>query len=457
VDEELARTFLQPGSEAWAVYADELQTRGDPRGELIAIELELDGELPTEERERLEVAAAPLREQFTAALARRLAGAGIEAGVAATWRFGFLRSVNVERSFELHERLASVFAGDEARFLCALAIDASPHRQPRKPVGATAVDRLARALPCLRTLTLIGREVFESLEHPSLESLHIRGHDAIVELDRVNLPRLVELEYTLMPGPLLEQIYRVTDLDPDPYRFTAALHGPAMPALRRLDLSRNNPGAREYSVYREGEDPGVLFEALALDVTSRLEELVLPTATEAQIVSAREALARVPRLRMPRLYPRTSGVSAGRLRELLPNLEIADEYRHPHAGEIYGREVMRIQTNPCSKNNFVWVGFARIAKILESRWDALSSVSRACFDELIDSFGGLEYAEDYIVRGPREQMMPVIPLHSAVSELVRGAEQVDDRIQRLVDLLERHVDCCETITLKKIWGWNEEL
>lgn len=325
--DELLCTFLQPSSAAWSVYADELQARGDPRGELIAIELSLESGAPEAEREQLEA---------------------------------------------------------------------------------------------------------RQVEHLALECLRISGHDVVIELADAALPRLRELDLALVCGWGDDRGAR-SGVEPD--WLTALFNGPATQRLRSLDLSRNNPGAREYTSFLGGREPGVLFEALArTSVCGRLEQLSLPSPTDERIFAASEQLGRVARLRMPRLY---SWCSVGRTRLLarLPELEIESEYPHRPSGVIDPLE--RIEAD--SSLVFHRVSAQHFADLLEHRHEQLSPTARATLVEFWERFSRLALAGAGEQPGSARELVFDLPrFRQALDELIHDMAEDPGDFELLRGMLYEH-------------------
>jgi uncharacterized protein (TIGR02996 family) len=225
---ELEGAILEdPGNdEAYLVYADWLQTQGDPRGELITVQHKL-AKASGAEKKKLAKAEADLLAEHAAAFWPKKLKAAIDeeatgsrkdrwdleyATCAASWRNGFLASVRVGLSYELAEekdyRIAPIVSEllkhPSGRFLEELTIGAlgiADEYDYGEVVGA-----IVRAgAPALRTLflaTFSSEHTELSWSHlgkleklwpaaPRLESLTLRAGS--MSLGKLELPALRKL------------------------------------------------------------------------------------------------------------------------------------------------------------------------------------------------------------------------------------------------------------------------
>jgi hypothetical protein len=340
-----AALAANPTPELLAGYGDALHALGDPRGELIAIDLRVAAHGPSAEL------AARKRELIDGWLGAELAARVLEIGavdcgfVDIPWG---LKAVEVERMLShegLHGALRTFALEDSDAGLCRgldLVCAARPpwleHVQvvryedgfdPALRDQIAIDDDRARTLvarfPRLRALTLAGPNVFDELVHDGVRAICLYDHDSVGSLLRAGRPwaSLVELDLQLFepPGP----------------EMLAAMLPPArVPALRRLDLARNEARHRE--------------EAFALVATNpivrQLAWLRVPSVrTDADLDAAERALAALPadgdlivsrayadrqptrapspRLRIPppRPWPPTDDVNPGRLSAIIPGQE----------------------------------------------------------------------------------------------------------------------------------------
>jgi hypothetical protein len=274
-----------------AVYADALQAQGDPRGELIALDLECDAGSPSDEL------VARRRELLHPCVPDH---AGIRC------RHGFVDVVDAVPT----PLLDTLLLGPFGRYLRSLTIAASAkdircvamtlalHRRPWleqltiAQVGWGSVQlpsklatRLVLALPRLKTLRVTGTNVFPLVPLPTVEQLTATPIGAVAALTALPLggylPAVTALDTTLIAG------YRPGLSHSNQH---AALPRSQLPALRSLDLSRttNIPANSGIDVFR--------FVA-QLEVASQLRELRLPALQHVeQAVALQGALDRMPDL-----------------------------------------------------------------------------------------------------------------------------------------------------------------
>lgn len=276
------------------VYGDQLQELGDPRGELITIDLEIEqsGTTPALSRRRAELIESWLGTQ-------RPNGA---------IRYGFLELDAT--SADPVEQVRLAFNSKAARFTRSITA-VGPPKLLRETIGAIAEAPrpfLARvtlrmwsekdtpampattsftlATPHLKSLEIDARKLFGRFGHPSIQRLRLSGFDAISM--PLELPALVELDLALhchlattRTAPLDDVLDRI---------------GAGMPNLRSLDLSRNEPGYLDPHTLG-GDTP--LFQLLhRLGCRDQLEKLTLPTPRDpAAIASVRGAVRAMPQLR----------------------------------------------------------------------------------------------------------------------------------------------------------------
>lgn len=271
-----------------AVYADALLASGDPHGELITLDLELESERGAD-RTALE------------ARRRELLAGILPEHPAIRCRHGF---VDIAAGAPL-EHLDRTLLGPLGPFVRELAITA-PAEQLRAALTAVAhaprpwlrrlviqqqywgsvqlprdlAAALARAAPNLELLDVTGRHVLPLVPLPGLRQLAARPYHALAALvappaAECCLPRVETLALELRIG--LEAV-----------ALESVLSVHQLPALRRLDLSRN----------RELPPAADLFRFVAqLALAPQLEELRVPSVLHAeQALNLQRALERMPRL-----------------------------------------------------------------------------------------------------------------------------------------------------------------
>ncbi len=300
-------------ADAWtldnlAVYGDHLQQLGDPRGELIAVDLHIahHGSSPEIQHRRRRAIRAwlglpdhvdPTRGAwegvrfafgFVDDLRIELASK-ILSGPAGP----YVRGVTLTRKQHTISTLLHELAAAPRPWLDRLTIlPRSKGSQPSVvwhaggPILEEQVELIA-ATPRLTRLELAGHRLLTGFSHPHVRSLRVDGIDAflpILEPSRP-LPAVIELELGFAHAPDAP----VTMQRPWPPLVPAE----SFPALRRLDLSANE-------TQRAMTDTQVdVFDVLPqLGVLEQLVELRLPsirTSQEAELV--RRTIARMPLLR----------------------------------------------------------------------------------------------------------------------------------------------------------------
>lgn len=283
IDDELAEHW---DATHLAVYADQLVEAGDPRGELVALDLaDSNDEIRARKRELL---VAWIGEQL---LGRIEANGSIEHGFVelSTERPGLLGDVLASpagpyvRSLTLRARtpelsaMLELLSRDVRPWLQRLAL-----RQDQQLRGRSIVRSWDTQLPRLRVLEVEGDRVFEQLVAPSVTHLKLTSGGAIA---------------SLADGRLAWRDLRVLDIafGPGGGRPRTALAADAVPALVELDLSRNEPGA--FTPHNLGLDIDPFLWLAQCAVPGQLQRLRVPSVrTEAQAQLLGEAIARMPLL-----------------------------------------------------------------------------------------------------------------------------------------------------------------
>ncbi|MCX5747622.1 MAG: hypothetical protein NT062_34585 [Proteobacteria bacterium] len=279
--------------ETLAVYADHLESIGEPRGELISIDLRID-----------ETGATPALIAHRRALIDQWFGFQ-PAGV----RHGFVdldaSSADPVIQLELLDGPAAPFVrstiivGAPATIVAALAKLSETERPwltrlvirqwsegeaPTMP--DVLVARLVRATPHLAHLEIDGRRVIGAFAHPAVRHARLSGCDAVTALP----PGLTSLDFAfhahLASKHEKKIVARVRD---------RLLTGP-LPHLTSLDLSRNEPGYLDPDSLGGEEDVYGILASLAL--RAQLEVLRLPRLfAPRQEGLLRAALPGMPNLR----------------------------------------------------------------------------------------------------------------------------------------------------------------
>jgi hypothetical protein len=367
-----------------AVYGDCLQQDGDPRGELIALDLrgseddERRGELARrwlgDELAESVLASGAINCGF---LELRLAGEpGYELlnSLYAHRAGAYLRSVTIDGDILAVRTLLAHLAYRTQRWLDDVAIRCTGTRQ--NVVDDDLAERFVQACPLLRSLEVEGQYVFGSLRHRDLRSLRVTGHTAVGSLrgdGAVDLPALglVDLAFA-------------TPLDDD---FLPLSPGPMLlrdrfPMLRRLDLSRNEPGLQEPHYLGGRVDA---FDFLAgLPVRDQLTHVRMPALRSSRQLAVFERafvdLHALRDLTIVRTYRDAPWVPPR------PRLTVREPYPWPpndRARVIYFDIIAR------GRETVVTPFLEPLIEWLEQQWehDLLSPEARRAWTELFDNLG----------------------------------------------------------------------
>jgi len=297
--EELERTVATSWSpEMLAVYADALQMEGDPRGEIIAIELQ-------PPRPDLEVRRDALMQKWLGFDPRGWGGVRFRYGfvelrsqhlerVLATPAAPFVRSLFVSGTNTEVVQALRTLASAPRPWLTRLSIATGRRFGERRGGRAwfivedpIAAD-LARATPHLEFLDVVGNRVMESFAHPGVSRVRVVGHDAIAALVDAGAP---------MPA-VRELFFAFTQDRNGRVAFSerglprTLLARSTLPALASLDVSANEL----QRMWEHGHV--VLFELLAeLGVLSQLRLLRVPSVhTDDERAALQHVHGRVPAL-----------------------------------------------------------------------------------------------------------------------------------------------------------------
>ncbi len=245
-------------AQGYAVYGDWLSQQGDPRGELIALQL-----LPSLDRKQRERVKALLYEPTIRCLP----------GPLAHWRWGFVHTATLVRPTALSEAVdvGRLLAHPSLRFLRALTLGQEPLGPALVALGRRAptvlgtltlysprefeLSQVPTTLPSLERLGLSVPQVVGALPHlPSLRALELAYLDVDADTDarlfEANRRSLTELKLVVALEPeraLLEAVFRLPSLTAVTLEaqrtgpeFAEALEAsPAMERLTRLDLMRS--------------------------------------------------------------------------------------------------------------------------------------------------------------------------------------------------------------------------
>ncbi|MFP2906113.1 WGR domain-containing protein [Pyxidicoccus sp. 3LFB2] len=206
-------------ADGYLVYGDWLQSEGDPRGELIALQhalLQAKGAEATALKRKV---AALLKKHQDVLLGAPLASMLGGKTLTVEWHLGFIRSARVaaggygdDPEFQVDETLAMLLAHPSARFLQELTLGLANNEGEND--YSDLIKRITKAAPKALRKLFIGDFVFPDESEiswsevgnvaplykalPQLRSLHLRGGE--LSLGKIDLPEL--RDFTLESGGL---------------------------------------------------------------------------------------------------------------------------------------------------------------------------------------------------------------------------------------------------------------
>ncbi|MDQ3340662.1 MAG: hypothetical protein M4D80_36350 [Myxococcota bacterium] len=242
-----------------AVYADHLQAEGDPRGELIALDLQIEAHGNNME----------LSKRRTSLLYAWLGALVPVDNVHASWagdslQFGFVDDLvfdsrEANALARLEQLLASpagpyvrglTMRGDASALEEALTVVARREHvwlarftigavyQPTT-IAANVASEAFRAMPRLETLELRSQPVFAPFSHPSIKRLVIQSRDVYVALgEGASFEDVAELDVVVAQAMAYDE-YDGEYVEEPPEAAAAALPKVSFPSLRRLDLAHH--------------------------------------------------------------------------------------------------------------------------------------------------------------------------------------------------------------------------
>ncbi len=413
-----------------AVYADLLLAEGDPRGELIALDLDPQPK-PAWHARRRAALAAWLGDKLLGPALRRV-------------RLGFLETGDDPDGLALLASPAGAFATSfatrgEARVVrTALAKLAAAPRpwlvklaiqvRGEDGIGAALVDELIAGAPALRELELSGRSVVAGFAHPGVRTLRVSGATALAWGQAP--PGVEALDLAFLP----------VDCDGELGVQTASILANAnLPALVRLDLSRNELGAR--APHLLGGTLEALDVLLAAPLRAQLTHLVLPSLDST--LKLRRALESMPALvhvRVARLY----APIVDELRACAPFIEPPPVWPWPPRDGIDPRDQLSVAV-PGEQTREV--DLAGIVVYLEQAWATMPPGAKAAWYEIWGFIAELAWD----VTEPFSFAVLDLALATCPDDFEDVARWTDLRFALLA--ARRHVDDDAVVHIRRYWGW----
>ncbi|MCW5803538.1 MAG: hypothetical protein KIT31_14240 [Deltaproteobacteria bacterium] len=430
--------------EMLAVYADDLQSEGDPRGELIALDLLIEAHGTTTElvARRASLLAAWLG-------AYRPVDNPHHAWVGDTFRLGFIEDLELDsRDANTIERLPGLLASPAGRYLrgatvrgdgafverALLVLAAHHHAWLERlaivsPWGswmsAETVDAIIVATPRLEHLVVGGMSVLRAFPHPNLRSLEVIGTTALAALAGVDGPAMEIVELALNFNVPQEPYGGEPEVDDEPppedgpdeptaddaaparrsapsIDLDAFLVPARFPELRRLDLSLNEPTApAQPSHLYDGMTVFALLGRLA--IRTQLASVKLPSLrAKRDVQDLDKTLAGMPRLEELEIVRaqqfRPPDLHHARARIVVD----ATKWPWPPAHERRGAQGLRVRIPGTRAPDVVALRHAYTA--MEWRWAAFPADARAAwtalwaFLEQLGDGGPRPFAMDTLIR-----------------------------------------------------------
>ncbi len=279
---ELEAALLAHGNDdaTLAVYADALQSAGDPRGELIALELHAarHGATPALDADRYSKLLAwlggercgrrkwRLRDVRGGRIVNFTGGSDGIAALVASPAWPYIERVRIADSEPYLSNAVLTLASRPLPWLRRLEIDRDD-AGPSEPLADNVIAALVAAAPRLDEVVVAGRRVLAPPGIPGLRRLGVRGRQALSFDHRGDMPDVRELDLALGAT------------GGDPAVAAPVASAARFPALTHLDLSRN-----EYAYEGNHRHNVSVFPfVFAIDAT-RLDALRLPSLRNAEDV-----------------------------------------------------------------------------------------------------------------------------------------------------------------------------
>jgi uncharacterized protein (TIGR02996 family) len=407
-----------------AVYADFLQSHGDPRGELIALDLNGASSSVDIEKRRGQLLKRWLGEDFEVSWdpVQRIWYAGELTSSYATFACGFvdlfisdadytmdlvvahllaapageyMRRLTLAGPTAMLSLLLEVVASRKRGWLQHLAISRPLHETPLL-VGDALAKKLVAATPNLDVLDVKGRNMLGRFTHPTVRELGVTGSEAI----------------ELGAGPPLPALHTIDfALDGDRPMPRGLFSPERVPALRRLSLARE----------------GAIFELLGtIAVAPQLTHLVLQSLrSQGEVEVVQAAIDRMPMLREVTIAHAYScfGQLGADLRHTWARVRVAEPWPWRPTDEFRYGDVL-VDSQELDLNHLV--------DVLEEQYDELPEDVRSIWQRFWYKIDSLDAPVPYAPTG--EQVFHAGDLATALDALVPSTE-----LETLRDELHRRI------------------
>jgi hypothetical protein len=429
-----------------AVYADLLTARGDPRGELIAIDLAL-ATAPTpalhaRKREVIEGwIPAKLRDTFgwqprhlDRGLLRWVQLHGTTTGETIADQLATVLEAVGDRISDLSLWGQAQPVVDALALLANQPLPWLGRLQLHRTTGARAIgdklwSRVIAATPNLRELTIIGKRVVTSPIHPAVTTLRLRGGDGIVVgKHAIDAVTAIELAF--------ENPDRAREGSVAQHVALAPLVNPrTFPALRSLDLSRNEPLAWALT-----EPIGVLAFVEAIEDFDRIERLRLPAIRDPE--TAQRVLALLEA--WPRLHVEIARVH----RTPVP----LDGFVHPRLSpppdrvwpaSAHSRSALTIL---CAGVHTDELALSSLIDQLDEHFDRMDADAKAAWIALWSFLDELPWEDDRNETVTR-------PFPAATLRCALEALEGDSRADAVAKALRAADPAQPEVLIERYWGW----
>lgn len=445
--------------ETLLVYADVLQSAGDPRGELIVLDLEAEERGMTPE----------LAQRRRKALYEWLGGATIRGRPVheASFRYGFATDffATGDRTSQATDYLHALFAsaagpyvrgvtlsvGNPSELGAAFMVLASTRRtwlerlefrvvEPGPWVTEKQVASLIASTPRLHTLAVFGAHAVGAFRHPSVRKLV------------TDTPRLA-IAHTIPRVETLDLGVDEDDREDNESGYDAAIPASlaAITELRHLDLSRNEPHYPPSRV--PASPPNVdVYPLVRWLPTARLRTLRMPSLRAPhQVALLGEAIELAPQLEVTiaRTYQMHQAVLANVAH---PRLHLPTPFAWLPGDTLSSREALTI-TVPTEEYGDD-VSLTSLIDRLEAQWDELPPNARTAWLEFWDFLAELPWEDE-----AGDDVTKMFP----ASTLLTAVEPLDDYIpysgigghwaQLAEKLRSAELPPDAELSIRRYWGW----